>query len=195
MTHLIEHLTINVDDTNRVAVYQDEAAYDYTDVTGDSVGVFTIAISRGYREVEGGELTGELNSIKRNVHHWQLESAVGKYLTLTNRPFKRVWLQGYDPNEWAEVFIYGDKFEDATSWLDGAADSLKRWWRGDVYMVAHERLITYTAPNGNTKTEWETEAAIGCVTADYRSEIAQIAADFFSIELAFKVIELEQAAA
>ena len=179
MTYLIEHLTTELDETNRLAVYQDEFLYNYQDIIGDELGVFTLKVARGLKEIEGGKLTGELNSLARNVHEWQLESACRKYLTLTGLEFMEVNLQGYSPSEWATVLVYGDG-----PWINEAAKSLKAWFRGDVYTIAHEQLVTYTATNGNTIERWEVIDSLGGVLADSGDEIKALAFENFALEKA-----------
>lgn len=177
MNELNEYLTTELDATHRIAVYYDLSRYAYEDITGDMLGVFTLRNDTHLSRIEGGHLTDELKRLARNVHEWQLESAVRKYLTISGQCFKEIALQGYSQSDWATVLVYGDG-----PWITGAAEDLQRWFRGDIYTLAYQELTTYTAPNGNTIERWETLDSLGCVTADTQDEVMTVARDHFALE-------------
>jgi len=54
MSYLIEYLTTELNETNRLAVYQDEFCYDYQELTGDELGVFTLKKAGGLKDIEAG---------------------------------------------------------------------------------------------------------------------------------------------
>lgn len=182
MSYLNEYLTNQLDATNRIAVYYDEAVYSYEDVIGDGLGVFTIRKAWNQSDINEGEFKDELERLSNRLDYMnaeQRESAVRKYLTITGQDFKIVELQGYSQSEWQTVIVYA---KDTSEWLDGAIDGLKTWYRGDVYTLVHEQLITYTAPNGNMLERWESVDSIGSVLAETVDDVMAVALDHFNLE-------------
>ena len=166
----------DINETTRLTAYRDEYYYDLEDFVGDGFGVYTLAISRDLNHIKTGDLTSDLDRLTRNVHAWQVQSAVGKYLAISNKHYRKVSLQGYSQGDWAEVFIYADE-----EWIlePNSADTLKAWFRGDIFTVCHEVLHTYTdLTNGNTIERWETEDSLGACIIEREEDLLNYAEDF-----------------
>ncbi len=169
-------LELQLDDTNRLTAYHDDYCHDLEDFIGDGFGVYTLAIARDLSPIKNGDLTSDLDRLTRSVHSWQVQSAVGKYLAISGKHYRKVSLQGYSQGDWAEVFIYADE-----EWIlePNSADTLKAWFRGDIYTVCHEVLHTYTeAFTGRTLTRWETEDSLGGCLVEREEDLLNYAEDF-----------------
>ena len=176
--------TLDISDTQRVAVYLDYGSYNYDELTGEGLGVYTLEISRDYSDIKGGPCSDDLDRLTRNLDRHLHERAIGLYLYLNDRTYKRLSLRGYSQGEWAEVIVYADAGDDGR-WLEArnATSELEAWFRGDVYTVALESLEVYTnLKNGDLIERWEITEAVGMVTltSDYTLEHA--ARDLFAIE-------------
>lgn len=172
----IEWLTTNISDTERVAVYYDEWLCSIEDLTGEGYGVYSIRKPNHLGDIKSGPLSDELDRLTRYLEPHQEPSAIGKYLTLSGMNYHQHALRGSSQSDWAEVFVYGDG-----DWIKEATNALDAWFRGDVYYVRHEKLITYTADDGTTITQWRDEDAISGITGDTAEEILEIARDNFDL--------------
>jgi hypothetical protein len=169
-------LMLQIDDNNRLTAYYDNYYYSVDDFIGDGFGVYTLAIARNLSPIKTGDLTSDLDRLTRNVHSWQVQSAVGKYLAISGKHYRKVSLQGYSQGDWAEVFIYADE-----EWImeQDSAKTLEAWFRGDIFTVHHEVLHTYTeAFTGRTLTRWETEDSLGACIVESEEDLITYAEDF-----------------
>ena len=179
MTYLNEHLTLTISDTERVAVYQDEDYYPVEDFVSDELGIFTLHKDRSLSNIERGEHSAALHELMDRVNRDQEESAIGKYLSLHNLHYKFVSLRGYSQSDWADVVIYGDE-----PWTLLNEDSLKTWFQGDIYTLAHERLITFTSEDSDRVIEeWEVIDSLGAVMLDTPEDVIDFAKVDFDITL------------
>jgi hypothetical protein len=89
----------------------------------------------------------------------ETETAISKHLNRAGMNYQFVSLRGYSQGDWAEVVIYADG--ETIGNLNGAADELRAWFRGDIFNITLETLKTYTAPDGETLARWEIEDALG----------------------------------
>lgn len=179
MTYLNDYLTYNISPTERIAVYQDEYCHDLADFVGDDLGVFTIAKHSHLRDIEQGDLTAALHDLTDRIARNQYESAIGKYLTLNNCHYKFLDLQGYSQSEWATVVIYSTDPNDLLSDV-----TVKVWFRGDIYTLAHERLCSFTSTETDRIIEsWETIDAIGGVMLDTPEDTISFAKHDFIVTL------------
>jgi hypothetical protein len=95
---------------------------------------------------------------KRN--EWE-RAAITRHLTRAGYDCTFAELRGYSQGEWLDAVIYA-KAGEITD-LAETVEEINAWFRGDVYTLALEELVTYTAPNGSTIERWEAEDSIGGV--------------------------------
>lgn len=170
---------VMLDDKTRAKAYIDTSVINLEEIVGDEFGVFTLDTARGYNAIKQGHLTEQLERLERAGynHDWskeQLGDAIERYLAMSGMNHKAISLQGYSQGEWAEVIVYGDYD------LTGSIHALRDWWRGDVYLVALERLHIYTEEEtGQTIERWEMEDCIGAVILDDEYTIEACARDNF----------------
>jgi hypothetical protein len=93
---------------------------------------------------------------------WKVERIFTLYLRLSGIPYKRVSLQGYSQGEWCEGIAYLPEGlsrrwrKDGRERLDSLISTMEDWWRGDVYQVTSQELVTYhTADGKKTYQRWE----------------------------------------
>lgn len=167
--------------TTRLAAYYWHGSCDYTEITGEGLGVYTLAVADRLGEIKSGECTSDLDRLTRWLRPDQYERAIGLYMHLTGRSWQVVSLRGYSQGEWADVIIYGDAGPDG-KWVNDrhAADDLKAWFRGDLYTVAHESLETYqNAKTGETLQRWESIDSVGLVVLSDSYTLADAGRDHF----------------
>jgi hypothetical protein len=179
MTYLNEYLTLEISPTERVAVYQEEGCYPVEDFVGDELGIFTLHKDRFLSNIEQGDYTKELHELVDKVNRDQEQSAIGKYLSTAGFKYKFVSLRGHSQSEWAEVVIYGKE-----DWMLSNEDTLKAWFRGDVFTLAHEKLVTFTSPDSDrTIDSWEIIDSIGGVMLENYEDTKDFARNDFGIDL------------
>jgi hypothetical protein len=179
MTYLNEYLTLEISPTERVAVYPEEQCFPVEDFVGDELGIFTLHKDRHLSNIEQGTENGLLHRLMDKVNRDQEESAIGKYLATAGFSYKFVSLRGYSQSDWADVVIYA---KDPSLLLN--EDSLKSWFRGDIYYLSHEKLVTFTSPDSDRVIEsWETLDSIGAVMLDNYEDTKAFARVDFGIEL------------
>ena len=177
-----------IDETTRLAASYDDTRYALADIAGDGLNVFVVSQPSRMMDFSSGNLTGILETIRDTYTGDTLDHALGLFFAGAGIAFKRVSLRGYSQGEWAEVIVYNSAPEDPAEWLEDPAafDDLRRWFAGDIYRVDLQKLVIYTAPNGNTLEVWETQddkSAFG-VPLSWDSNLAQIAAELDLTELA-----------
>lgn len=176
--------THELTDTTRLAAYYDDAAYEWHEVTGEGLHMYTLDIARNYFAMNAGPCTDDLDRLTRNLDRDLHERAIGLYLYLSNRTYKRLSLRGYSQGEWAEVIVYADAGDDG-KWLESpnATSELEAWFRGDVYTVAHESLEVYTnLKNGDLIERWEVVESCGMVTLSDKYTLADAGRDIFGVQ-------------
>lgn len=181
MTYLNEYLTLEISETERVAVYQSEDYHPWEDYLGDTLGVFVLERDRYLSDFSRGEHTDSLHSLLNRIDHSQYESAVGKYLSLAGLHYTRLSLRGYSQGDWAEVIIYGD---DTWATSKETAESVKSWFRGDIYDLAHEKLLTFTSEDSDRVIKsWEVLDSIHGVMLESYEDTKDFAKSDFGITL------------
>jgi hypothetical protein len=179
MTYLNEYLTLEISPTERVAVYLEEECFPVEDFVTDELGIFTLRKDRSLSNIEQGEHSAALHELMDRVNRHQEESAIGKYLSLHNLHYRFVSLQGYSQSDWAEVVIYGEE-----EWMLSNEDTLKSWFRGDVYCLVHEKLATFTSDDVDVVLKkWYTVDSIGAVMLDTPEDVISFAKVDFGITL------------
>jgi hypothetical protein len=176
-----------IDETHRYSVYPDSYNAGETPWLEGDYQIFTTRISRDlYPLLTRDEHTDALQDIV-DQHEWNTRvggdqprtDALMTYLDQNGMAGKLVKLNGYTQSEWAEVLVYRPKHEsDELTW---DIRILRQWFAGDVYIIAYEELITYTAPNGNTIERWETVDCSGgqyldnyCDDMELRERVAEL---------------------
>jgi hypothetical protein len=173
----IEQLT----ETTRLAAYHDYGSYDWSELTGEGLGLYTLEISRDLGITNSGPCTDELERLTRELDRDRWERAIGLYMHLNNRTYKTLSLRGYSQGEWAEVIVYSDAGPDG-EWLKGkdATHDLEAWFRGDIYTVALESLEIYTnLKNGDLIERWEISDSCGMVTMSNDYTLLDAGRDIF----------------
>lgn len=179
MSNLNEYLTLEISETERVAVYQDEYSHPVEDFVGDELGIFTLHKAQWLHSIEQGTETALLHRLMDKVNRDQEQSAIGKYLATAGFDYRFVSLTGYSQSEWADVVIYG-----RGDWVHNSMDTLLAWFRGDIYSLAHERLVTFTSPDSDRVIKsWETIDSIGGVMLENYEDTKDFARNDFGIEL------------
>lgn len=150
--------TIEIDATNRYALYYDEYSYDFlSEWEWQDLGVATLRIDRYLKPLEL-ELDDHNDRIREIMEHArqldEIYPAIYKHFDRAGYHYEFVNLQGYSQGEWAEVVVFANP-ESWPSGIDGFIEELKAWWRGDYYHVAWEQLVTYKADNGASIERWE----------------------------------------
>lgn len=179
MTTLNEYLTLEISPTERVAVYYEEDYQPLEDFVGDELGIFTLHKDRHLSNIEQGEHSAALHELMDRVNRDQEESAIGKYLSLHNLHYKFVSLRGYSQSDWADVVIYS---EHEYALLND--DTLESWFRGDVFYLSHEKLVTFTSPDTDLVLDkWITLDSISSVILDTPEDVIDFARTDFGITL------------
>jgi hypothetical protein len=160
---------IEVDSTHRYLVEYDNGS-DFEWVVGDSLGFQATQVARFMNPLRTRDQYGDV--FQRIVSEqypddfvggwWKVERIFTLYLRLSGIPYKRVSLQGYSQGEWCEGIAYLPEGlsrrwrKDGRERLDSLISTMEDWWRGDVYQVTSQELVTYhTADGKKTYQRWE----------------------------------------
>jgi hypothetical protein len=146
----------------RLALWPELGQVNFEDILGDLIEIQTLSAARFLSEIKTQDShRGPIAEIVER--HWQdateRDKAISKHLSRAGMSYQFVSLRGYSQDEWAEVVIYADK--EVTENLNGSADELRAWFKGDIFSLSLETLKTYTAPDGETLARWEIEDALG----------------------------------
>ena len=160
---------IPLGDKYRIALHRDDSPmFDnpVSEMEGE-IGCFPVRTARGYNGVFADtETCDELKELARETEateYSDLQTEMIDYLEKKGLEVMPVSLRGYSQGEWTDVLLWTsrDKYgvennsAVARNYLSHVARDLGCWFRGDVYVLAVEELITYTAPNGATIDRWE----------------------------------------
>jgi hypothetical protein len=171
---------IELTETSRVAAYVDDYPIDGPFDWG-TLFVQTLRHANGMAELTSDD--GHREPIKEILHNnpftsfdgysreqldkrneWERD-AITKHLTRAGLECRFVELRGYSQGEWLDGVIYASP-DYIGDWA-GIIAEVQAWYRGDVYTIALEELITYKAANGNLITQWESVDAIGgCILTE-----------------------------
>jgi hypothetical protein len=146
----------------RLALWPELGQVDLEDILGDLIGVQTLSIDRFLSEIKTNDKHRDpiAEIVERHGRRTtETETAISKHLNRAGMNYQFVSLRGYSQGDWAEVVIYADG--DTIGNLNGAADELRAWFRGDIFNITLETLKTYTAPDGESLARWEIEDAVG----------------------------------
>jgi len=175
----------------RVALYYaDGVSFDIDEIYGDNIGVFDLTTSGSQYGLNNGIFTTDLDRLTWNIDYWdkrdRRERAAELFLELNEYDYRTITLSGSSQSEWARVIVYSDRANGAEIDLDNAVKMIRNWFRGEVYEMALENLVVYTAEDGAQITRWENEDSAMPVmfTDEYTPEDA--AADYFGVSVATK---------
>ena len=146
----------------RLALWPELGQVEFEDILGDLIGVQTLSIDRFLSEIKTNDKHRDpiAEIVERHGRRTtETETAISKHLNRAGMNYQFVSLRGYSQGDWAEVVIYADG--ETIGNLNGAADELRAWFRGDIFNITLETLKTYTAPDGETLARWEIEDALG----------------------------------
>lgn len=144
-----------LNENERLALYQETGGYSYDEILGDLVSVQTVNISNRYRPLStnDGHAAAIAEIVERLGSNTEAtEAAISKHFERAGLSFKFVSLTGYSQGEWADVVLYAEGVAD---WRPIVAEWLAAW-RGDVFTLSYETLKVYTATDGETIGEWVT---------------------------------------
>ena len=152
---------------HRIALHRQEYASE-NPITAyyDHIGCWTVNQARGLNPIHVNVDDNVQETIRRvtdetesNNHRDLTNEIVHELERIHGLVVLPVSLQGYSQGEWMEVILFVKPGNEpgmvAESILDHIRQDFTAWFRGDVYIIALEELITYTAPNGKTITRWE----------------------------------------
>ena len=134
----------------------------YEEILGDLIGVQTLSIARGLKDIQANDKHREpIAAIIDRLGRYEEETktAIGKHLTRAGLVYEFVSLRGYSQGDWAEVVIYGD--QEFFGNLRTEANTLDAWFKGEIYHFSLENLKIYKAENGESLGRWEIEDSLG----------------------------------
>jgi len=176
---------IPMGEKHRIALHRQEFASD-NPLTAyyDHVGCWTVNQARGLNPIH----VNVDDNVQETILRVTEETESNNYRDLTNEivdELERIHglivlplsLQGYSQGEWMEVVLFTRPSVTrmaALNSLEHIRQDFTAWFRGDVYGLAVEELITYTAPNGKTIDRWETVENVDPVWDNYFYERPEI---------------------
>lgn len=173
--------TIEINETTRVKVYQDE---DISfDLLGDGVGIFSLDEARGLRQINIGERESELANLVDSLDYVGISrrdsaDALIKHLNRAGYNADVVTLQGYSQGEWANVIIYSE-YE-----LKPMIEEVMNIWRGDVYCLVLEKFDIWQNSDGQERGIWDAVDSIGGImlrSDQYTFERSVIMGEYFDL--------------
>lgn len=174
MSYVMSNPMFSIEETptKRYAVYIDEGQHDCPDEYS-AASVQTIRIARGLADISSSDgLSAEIAELLAGWegNDQELDKAFENYFADKGLVSIVRDLRGYSQGEWAEVVIYGETKED----VESLYTDLDLWFKGEIYIVAEEEKLVYTASTGATIERWECVDSIGGVyLADYPKTIAE----------------------
>jgi len=170
-------------DKHRIAIYRQEwDTPNPLEAYYDSTSCWTVRTARGlnpiFSAVDDGteELIRRVTAETESHTYADLQNEIVDALERSEFEFvvMPASLQGYSQGDWLDVILFqerGVEPESATRvLLDHVRLDLEAWFRGDVYVIALEELVTYTAPNGKTIDRWEAVEDVPAVQDNYFHE-------------------------
>ena len=150
-------------DNHRIAIYRQEDAESPFNLY-DLLGCFPTNVAWGYNGFFSGDknILEELTRLARDTEAGSpkdLEQELTDYLVnehgMRVMPFS---LRGYSQSEWMDVILWMSP-ENGTDIADEILKEfgmeLDAYFKGDVFYVQLEQLVTYYGPNGKTISRWE----------------------------------------
>ena len=117
-----------------------------------------------------------------------IEDSVTDYFTDNGIPFLVYGLKGFSQDEWHDIVIYSPDKSWTVQQLEGVAEHFDALFAGEVYRVYVEHAKVFTAPDGDTRTEWNIDESFESIEIIER--LFSLNADF--IKATFNlVVEVE----
>lgn len=191
-------------DKHRVAIHRQDSFTEnpliYTDI-----GCFPIQAARGFNGIFAGD-EGLLQELRREFENSEAPTTGDRRNELVHYLEREygmtvisVNLRGHSQGDWMDVILWhksdpnlGGEQASLTI-LDHVSRELGCYFRGDVYELSLEELITYTASNGKTIERWEPvedTPIVGDVYYVDRPEIDELM-DYLEIDPAEYGVELK----
>jgi len=148
----------------RLSLWPELGQVELEDTLGDLIGVQTLEINRFLSEIKTDDKHRDpiAEIVERHGRRTtETETAISKHLSRAGMNYQFLSLRGYSQGDWANVVIYAEA--DTIGNLNGAADELKAWFRGDIFNLSLETLKTYKAEDGKSLARWEIEDYIGTI--------------------------------
>jgi hypothetical protein len=161
----------------RVRVEQDDFGFTLAELIGDDVGVQSIMIADRFAPIRtNDEVADVVERVVESFNYYshqfsyqaKRERVLGAWLEASGYLYKFVTLRGYSKGEWADVVVYvKDDYETSAEHLTNTVQTVRAWFRGDVYRFILEEAKIFTADDGEQLTEWrEVESCGGWVSSD-----------------------------
>ena len=161
----------------RVRVEQSDFEWTLEELIGDDVGVQSIMIADRLAPIRTNDEVADVvervvDSFTYYTHQFtynsKRERVLGAWLNANRYLHKFVSLRGYSKGEWADVVVYvKDDYETSAEHLTNVVQTVRAWFRGDVYRFVLEEAKIFTADDGEQLTEWrEVESCGGWVSSD-----------------------------
>lgn len=161
----------------RVRVEQDDYGFTLAELIGDDVGVQSIMVADRLAPIRtNDEVVDVVERAVDSFHYYshqfnydvKRERVIGAWLTASGYLHQFVSLKGYSKGEWADVVVYvKDDYETSAEYLKGVVQTVRAWFRGDVYRFILEEAKVFTAEDGEQLTDWrEVESCGGWVSSD-----------------------------
>lgn len=156
---------IVLDPHHRIAMYRDNVPMlnNPLEEAGGEVGCFPVRTARGLNGIfadlpvcdELMELSKAALHKEIGYDHDELTVDMIKHLHGMGYETMELELRGYSQGEWIDVILWVKKGAESESILKHTARDLGCWFRGDVFMVAVEELVTYYGSNDREIVRWE----------------------------------------
>lgn len=161
----------------RVRVEQSDCEYTLEELIGDDAGVQSIMVADRLAPIRtNDEVVDVVERAVESFHYYshqfsyqsKRERVIGAWLGASGYLYEFVSLRGYSKGEWADVVVYvKDDYETSSEYLKGVVQTVRAWFRGDVYRFVLEEAKVFTAEDGEQLTEWrEVESCGGWVSSD-----------------------------
>jgi hypothetical protein len=156
---------------------------------GYGLGIETIRVSRGYREYStNDEHTTPIQNMVEIATPDYIGEHLASYFKAHNLNYVHTTLKGFGQGEWHEVVIY-DNSPNAP-WtqeqIEKFAEFVDALFSGEVYDVYVQNAKTYTADDGSTITQWETDEYFELITVP--EKLFTLNADFISSHYGLEVV-------
>lgn len=171
-------------ETTRLTATLDSDWYSFEDILGDGLHMQPINFFHDYSRDAFSTDEDHSHQIARLVdafHYYNhpnnyvelRQRAVGLYLASVGVPYRFVSLRGYSQGEQVDVVLYGNDASDTWILEKDSDKAVQAWFRGDVYTVSLERLVTWRGDNGDIKFEWDVVESVGACLIESDEDLAE----------------------
>jgi hypothetical protein len=153
------------------------------------LGMETLKVARGYREYSTmDEHTTPIQNMVEIATPEHLPEHLKAYFKTHNLNYVLTDLKGFSQGEWHDVVIYdnGTSSPWSLEQLNNFAEFVDALFAGEVYDVYVQNAKTYTADDGSTITQWETDEDFELITVP--EKLFALNADFISSHYGLEVV-------